>query len=389
MNLFSFSRLFAKLGQRRCGAEGETRSAPSRAPPVPGAARRPDPAVQHAGGRRDQPERRLRGRLRPASRDGPDQQPVSGRSQHHRLGARRRGLHQRRTDLDAVHVNGSNWAERFRRWSSTRRRSTPASAMERIPTRLSPAPASPSTGTETSTSSATSTTPPPRPWPSSAGDLASGTHRRRRQRRHRLRQFTFTVRLQASRPSPNPPSATRSSTSGTARTRPTTPPSPSTPTCPPPLTGGPSFTDPTTGATQTDTMAVLINPTTGAVVATGTSDAVPKGIYVGWNINFTEPERKQPGHGQPHHDRRLGRRRRPTSPRTSMRTPPSSTRRLWTTGIGSAPQHPVHAGIADCGHEHHRLFDHPHHPDRRAAVRHDHHQCHRRHRQPSPTRWCF
>ena len=59
-------------------------------------------------------------------------------------------------------------------------------------------------------------------------------------------------------------------------------------------TGGPSFTDPTTGATQTDTMAVSINPTTGAVVAPGTSGAAPKGVYVGWNINFTEPSGSSP-----------------------------------------------------------------------------------------------
>ena len=56
------------------------------------------------------------------------------------------------------------------------------------------------------------------------------------------------------------------------------------------MTSGPSFTDPTTNATQTDTLAVSINPTTGAVVTPGTANAVPKGIYVGWNINFTEPQ---------------------------------------------------------------------------------------------------
>ncbi len=53
------------------------------------------------------------------------------------------------------------------------------------------------------------------------------------------------------------------------------------------VTGGPSFTDPTTGDTQTDTMAVLINPSTGALSTA--SNAVPKGIYVGWNTNFTNP----------------------------------------------------------------------------------------------------
>ena len=52
---------------------------------------------------------------------------------------------------------------------------------------------------------------------------------------------------------------------------------------------GPSFTDPVTGATQADTLAVSINPQTGAVEPSTTTGAVPLGIYVGWNINFTEP----------------------------------------------------------------------------------------------------
>ncbi len=58
-------------------------------------------------------------------------------------------------------------------------------------------------------------------------------------------------------------------------------------------TSGPSFTDPqVSGATQTDTMAVMIDPTTGAPSTSST--AVPKGIYVGWNTNNTEPNGSSP-----------------------------------------------------------------------------------------------
>ena len=118
MKLSTFSRFFANLGLGRSERKPQRRQAPARHQADPGVSRRPDPAVHHAGGRRDQPEHqpvlrrhglRPHDRIRPANRDGPDQQPEPGRGQRQHEQRRQRQphrqlLHGRRTVLDGVHI---------------------------------------------------------------------------------------------------------------------------------------------------------------------------------------------------------------------------------------------------------------------------------------------